>query len=66
VVDFRKLIDVAFGDSFPILMISDILDTLGNSKYFSTIHSASGFLQIRVKLEDHPKTAFSAAYEHCE
>jgi hypothetical protein len=47
-------------------MISEILDTLGNSKYFSTIDCASGFLQIPVKLEDRPKTSFSDAYEHYE
>jgi hypothetical protein len=47
-------------------MISEILDNLGNSKYFSTIDCASGFLQIPVKVEDRPKRAFSAAYEHYE
>jgi len=66
VVDFRKLNDVTVGDSFPIPMISEILDTLGNSKYFSTIDCASGSVQIPVKLEDRPKTDFSAAYEHYE
>jgi len=64
VVDFRKLNDVTVGDSFPFPMISEILDTLGNSKYFSTIDCASGFLQILVKQEDRHKTAFSAAYGH--
>ena len=45
VVDFRKLNDVKVGDSFlPMPMISEILDNLGNSKYFSTIDCASGFL----------------------
>jgi len=60
-VDFRKVNDVTVGDSFPMPMISEILDNLGNSKYFSTIECVSGFLQIPVKLEDRPKTAFSAA-----
>ena len=41
VVNFRKLNDVTVGDSFPIPMISEILDNLGNSKYFSTIDCAS-------------------------
>ena len=62
VVDFRKLNDVTVGDSFPITMISEILDTLGNSRYFSKIDCASGFLQIPVKQEDRHKTAFSASY----
>ena len=36
VVDFRRLNDVTVGDSFPIPVISDVLDSLGKSKYFST------------------------------
>ena len=36
VVDFRKLNDVTVGDSFPIPVISDVLDSLGKSKYLST------------------------------
>ena len=59
VVEFRKLNDVTIGDSFPIPVISDMLDVLGKSKYFSTIDCASGFLQVPVKPEDQPKTAFS-------
>jgi len=51
-VDFRKLNDVTIGDSFPLPIISEILDALGKSKYFSTIDCASGFLQVPVKLED--------------
>lgn len=66
VVDFRKLNDVTIGDSFPIPVISEVLDALGNSKYFSTIDCASGFLQVPVKLEDQPKTAFSTPQGHYE
>ena len=64
VVDFRKLNEVTIGDSFPIPVISEILDTLGNSKYFSTIDCASGFLQVPVKLADQAKTAFSTREGH--
>jgi hypothetical protein len=59
VVDFRKLNEVTIGDSFPIPVISEVLDALGNSKYFSTVDCASGFLQVPVKAEDQSKTAFS-------
>jgi hypothetical protein len=61
VVDFRKLNYVTIGDSFPIATISEILDTLGKSKYFSTIDCASGFFQVPVKVEDQAKTAFSTS-----
>jgi len=59
VVDFRKHNNVTIGDSFPITVISEILDALRKSKYFSTIDCASGFLQVPVKLEDQAKTTFS-------
>ena len=64
VVDFRKLNEVTVGDSFPLPVITKILDTLGISKYFSTIDFASGFLQVSVRPEDQPKTAFSTREGH--
>jgi hypothetical protein len=66
VVEFRKLNDVTVGDSFPIPVISDILISLGNSKYFSAVVCASGFWQIPVRVEDRPKTAFSTNCGHFE
>ena len=65
VVDIRKLNDVTIGDSFPIPVISDVLNSLGNSKYFSTVDCASGFWQIPVRAADRPKT-FSTNYGHFE
>jgi len=50
--------------SFPLPVIIEILETLGNSKYFSTIDCASGFLQVPVKPEDQAKTAFSTQEGH--
>ena len=64
-MDFRKLNEVTVGDSFPIPVISDILDSLGKSKYFSTVDCASGFWQIPVT-EDRSKTTFSTEYGHFE
>jgi hypothetical protein len=66
VVEFRKLNEVTIGDSFPIPVMSDVLNSLGNSKYFSTVDCASGFWQIPLRIEDRPKTAFSANYGHFE
>ena len=63
---FRKLNDVTIGDSFPIPFISDVLNSLGNSKYFSTVDCASGFWPIPLRVEDRPKTAFSTNYGHFE
>lgn len=59
VIDYRKLNDITIGDAYPLPNISDILDQLGNSKYFSTLDLASGFHQIKMNPRDIPKTAFS-------
>jgi len=66
VVDFRKLNGVTIGDSFPIPVISDVLNSLGNLKYFSTVDCANGYWQIPVRVEDRLKTAFSTNYGHFE
>ena len=64
VAHFRKFNEIIVGDSFPLPLISEILDTLENSKYFSTIYCASGFLQVPVKTEDQANTAFSTREGH--
>jgi hypothetical protein len=66
VVDFRKLNEASLGDGFPIPLISEILSSLGNSKYFTTLDCANGFLQIPLRAEDRHKTAFSKKYGHFE
>ena len=64
VIDYRKLNDITIGESYPIPQISEILDQLGNSKYFSTLDLASGFHQIPIASEDADKTAFSIPEGH--
>ena len=57
-VDYRGLNAVTMPDSFPLPRIDDLLEQLGESKYFSTIDLASGFWQIRMHPLSQPKTAF--------
>ncbi|CAG4983670.1 unnamed protein product [Parnassius apollo] len=64
VIDYRKLNDITIGETYPIPQISEILDQLGNSKYFSTLDLASGFHQLLIKPEDASKTAFSVPQGH--
>lgn len=64
VVDFRKKNNLTVGDSFSLPNITDILDQLGSSKYFTTLHLASDYHQIPMAEEDKEKTAFSTPYEH--
>ena len=64
VIDYRKLNDITIGDTYPIPNITEILDQLGKSKYFSTLDLASGFHQIKMSPEDAVKTAFSVPQGH--
>ncbi len=42
-VDYRKVNAITKKDVYPLPRIDDILDTLGHSKYFTTLDLASGF-----------------------
>lgn len=64
VVDYRKLNDISIGDSYPLPNITEILDQLGHSKYFTTLDLTSGFHQVKVHPEDAPKTGFSVPSGH--
>lgn len=66
VVDYRKLNEKTMDDRYPIPNITEILDKLGKSLYFSTIDLASGFHQIEVNPKDIPKTAFTVENGHYE
>ncbi|KMQ85817.1 enzymatic polyprotein endonuclease reverse [Lasius niger] len=66
IVDFRRLNNLTIGDSFPLPNITDILDQLGNAKYFITLDLASGYHQIPMAERDKNKTAFSIPYGHYE
>ena len=57
-VDYRHLNSVTVPDSYPLPRIDDLLDKLGDAKYFSTIDLASGFWQIRMHPSAKKKTAF--------
>lgn len=59
VVDFRKLNDVTESDAYPLPNITEILDQLGRSKYFTVIDLAHGFHQVLLSEESRPLTAFS-------
>ena len=67
-IDYRKLNAVTKTDSFPLPRIDDLLDELGQSRYFSTLDLASGYWQIRVHPASQEKTAFvthQGLYEFC-
>jgi len=63
VVDFRKLNELTISD---FLYQTDILDQLGNAKYFSTLDLASRYHQIPMSKKYKNKIAFSISHGHYE
>ena len=57
-VDYRELNAVTKPDTFPLPRIDDLLDQLGNTKFFSTLDLGSGFWQVQVHPDSRAKTAF--------
>lgn len=53
-------------DRFPVPNIDKLLDELYGSRYYTKIDLRSRYHQIRVKLQDVPKTAFQTHHEHYE
>jgi hypothetical protein len=64
VEDFRKLNEKTVGDAYPLPYITEILDQLGQSKYFTCLDMVMGYPQTDLMEEDREKTAFSMKNGH--
>ena len=62
-IDYRRLNAVTRKDVYPLPHIDDILDTLGQRKFFSTLDLSSGFWQIELDPASRPKSAFTTYQE---
>ena len=60
-VDYRKLNAVTKKDSYPLPNISQCLDALAGSVYFSCMDINTGYWQVGVAKEDREKTAFATS-----
>ncbi len=55
--DYRPLNAQTRRDSFPMPLVEDVIDQLGNLTWFTALDLQSGFWQIRMAPEDVKKTA---------
>ena len=57
-IDYQQLNAVTKADTYPLPRIDNLLDQLGQCRFFSTLDLASGYWQIRVSLASREKTVF--------
>ena len=63
-VDYRKLNEKTIGNVYPLPDITEILDQLGQAKYFSCLDLAMEYHQTDMDPSDIDKTAFSTKEGH--
>lgn len=56
--DYRAINAVTESDVYPLPTLEEILSSLNGMAFFSSIDLNQGYLQIRMREEDKPKTAF--------
>ena len=61
-VDYRPLNEVTVKNKYPLPRIDILFDQLVGAKFFSKIDLRLGYHQIKIRVEDIPKTAFSTRY----
>lgn len=68
-MDYRALNRITVKTRYPLPLINDYIDRLGNARCFSALDMVSGFPQLRVAEESIHKTAFvtpEGHYEYCK
>lgn len=59
-VDYRKLNQITKKDVYPLPRIDDMLDTMANMHYYTSIDLASGYWQVELEESSKEKTAFTS------
>lgn len=65
-VDFRKVNAITVKDKYPLPLIEEQIDRLGNNKYFIGLDLASGYYQVPMAEESIEKTAVVTPDAHFE
>jgi hypothetical protein len=65
-VDFRHLNALTIKSKFPVLVIDQLMDELGQASWFSNLDLRVGLHQILLKHREEFKTAFSTHLGHYE
>ncbi|WMV50437.1 hypothetical protein MTR67_043822 [Solanum verrucosum] len=61
-IEYRQLNKVTIKNKYPIPSIDDLFDPLQGASFFSKIDLRSGHHQLRVKVDDNPKTDFQTCH----
>ena len=65
-VDYRKLNEMTVKDRYPLPLISELIDRLGNAKFFTKIDLRGAYNLLRIKPGHEWKTAFRCRFGHFE
>ncbi|GBC36137.2 retroviral-like aspartic protease 1 [Rhizophagus irregularis DAOM 181602=DAOM 197198] len=65
-VNYKPLNDITKKDNYPLPRIDELLDSLQDAQWFTTLDLASGYWQIKVRAEDQEKTAFITKFRTYE
>ncbi|PKI77580.1 hypothetical protein CRG98_002034 [Punica granatum] len=61
-IDYRALNKLTVKNKYPISLIANLFDQLGEAQWFSKLDLRSGYYQVRIAKGDKPKTACVTRY----
>jgi len=65
-IDYRKLNEMTIRNSYPLPLISELIDRVKGAKYFTKLDLKSAYNLVRIKEGDDYKTAFRTRYGQYE